>query len=286
MAVMSGDVVRPFRWDVRQRSQLGTLAHVEPPETYDGFEDDLLECAARVLAFAGDSELVFIGRSPQPLFDLLSGLLIGTSWGDRLRLLNISLRHVRPPNRAQLQAVYPYFDEVGLEPHELARSPRTVALVDVVDTGGTLGSLFGLLEERTNLEQAEWRAVARKLRIVGVTWREPTSPNAWRWQQHAEWVDRLRPYDIKNVSAPTRLATYLADEVPKTNYSFTPPWWGDEAVLTPVRDDEARLALALAVHLFDLGSNWWTRREFARALTEQPAMSESWFRSLVLEIKR
>ena len=75
----SGDVVRPFRWDIGRRSQLGSFPHVTPPETYPEFEDDLLACAARVLAFAGDSDLVFVGRSPQPLFDLLSGLLLDTS---------------------------------------------------------------------------------------------------------------------------------------------------------------------------------------------------------------
>ena len=136
----SGDVVRPFRWDIGRRSQLGSLPHVAPPETYPEFEDDLLACAARVLAFAGDSDLVFVGRSPQPLFDLLSGLLLDTSWNDRLRLLNVALRHVGTPTQEQLRAIYPYFAEVGLEPHTLARRPRTVALVDVVDTGQTFGS--------------------------------------------------------------------------------------------------------------------------------------------------
>ena len=283
---MRGDVVRPFRWDVRRRSELGTLAYVPAPETYPEFEDDLLDCAARVLAFAGDSDFVFIGRSPQPLFDVLSGLLVWTSWEDRLRLLNISLRADDDPTKEQLRAIYPYFEEVGLEPHHLARRPRTVAVVDIVASGGTLGAVFSLLEKWTNSVHAEWRAVARKLRVVGLTWRESTSPKTWRWQQHAAWVDRLRPYDIKNVALPGRLATYLASKAPKTNYSFQPPWWGDDLVTLPMRDDEALQALALAVRLFDLGRRAATRREFARLLAEQPAMSESWFRSLVLEIKR
>jgi hypothetical protein len=106
----------------------------------------------------------------------------------------------------------------------LARQERPVALVDVVDTGRTLGVLVGLLKEWSDTVGAEWRAVARKIRIVGLTWRTKTSPRTWRWQQHAEWVDQLRPHEIKNVSLPGRLATYLAGEAPKTNYSFTPKW--------------------------------------------------------------
>jgi hypothetical protein len=281
-----GDVIRPFRWDVTRRSQLGSLPEVELPETYPQFEHDLLTCSARILAFAGDSDLVFVGRSPQPLFDLLSGLLLETSRSDRLRLLNVGLRHVEAPNEEQLRAIYPYFAEVGLEPHALARGGQETALVDVVDTGETFGTLLTFLKGWSDSALVDWRAVAGKIRIVGLTWREKTSPNTRRWQQHAEWVERLRPREIKNVSVPRRLGTYLAADVPKTNYSFTPSWWGEEEVTRPGRDHEARQALALAVRLFDLGRMTETRRRFARALASEPAMRESWFRSLILELKR
>ena len=95
----------------------------------------------------------------------------------------------------------------------------------------------------------------------------------------------LRPYEIKNVSLPWRLATYLAADAPKTSYSFPPEWWGDEEVTKPLRAGEAREALALAVRLFDLGREAATRRRFAGALGREPAMTEGWFRSLVLELK-
>jgi hypothetical protein len=282
----SRDVIRPFRWDVTRRSQLGSLPEVEPPETYRQFEDDLVACSARVLALAGESDLLFVGRSPQPIFDLLSGLLLETSWSDRLQLLNVGLRRVEAPSNEQLRAIYPYFAEVGLEPHALTQRRRPIALVDVVDTGETLGALLMFLKAWSDEALAEWRGVARKIRIVGLTWRVKSSPNTWRWQQHADWVKQLRPAEIKNVSVPHRLGTYLAAEAPKTNYSFTPSWWGDDEVTRPTRNHEAREALALAVRLFDLGRTDETRRRFARALGREPTMKEGWYRSLILELKR
>jgi hypothetical protein len=57
-------------------------------------------------------------------------------------------------------------------------------------------------------------------------------------------------------------------------------------VLEPLRDDEARSALALALRLFDLGRTRETRLLFAAEAARQPVMSESWFRSLILEVKR
>jgi hypothetical protein len=56
----NADVIRPFRWDITRRSQLGKLADVERPDSYPEFEEDPLTCAARVLAFSGDGDLVFL----------------------------------------------------------------------------------------------------------------------------------------------------------------------------------------------------------------------------------
>jgi hypothetical protein len=284
VSVDGGKVIRPFRWDVTRRSQLGSLAEIEPPETYPEFENDLLYCCAEVLAFAGDSDLVFIGRSPHALFDLLSGLLFDTSWRDRLHLLNLSLSE-GPPNEEQVRAIYPYLAEVGLEPRGLMKRKRAVALVDVVGRGDTFGALLGLLKDWSDQVSAEWRAVARKIRIVGLTELQKTSPKAWRWQQHADWVERLRPHKIMNVSVPWQLRDYLG-MAPKTSDSFTPPLWGDEEVTRPERGPEAQAALALAVYLFDLGRVKAWRHAFARFLALQPAMKQGWFRSLILELKR
>ncbi len=39
-------MIRPFRWDIAQRSQLGTLPDVELEEPYPALEADLLRGAA------------------------------------------------------------------------------------------------------------------------------------------------------------------------------------------------------------------------------------------------
>ena len=150
----------------------------------------------------------------------------------------------------------------------------------------TFGRLLDLVHGWARVDGVEWKAVARKIRIVGLTWREQTSPKTWRWQQHAERVDELRPLSIKNVSMEPPLGTYLAAYLPKTSPPFTPPDWTDEAATEPSRDEDAREALALAVDLFDLGRRRETRQRFAGELARQRAMNESWFRSLILELKR
>jgi hypothetical protein len=83
---------KPFRWNLTHRSYLGSLLDGERASTYPGFENDLLRCCSKVLAFAGDSDLVFVGRSPESIFDFLSRLLFETSLFERLELLHFSMR--------------------------------------------------------------------------------------------------------------------------------------------------------------------------------------------------
>ena len=81
-----------FRWNIARREQLGRLVTGESVEGLPWILEEVRRCAARVMAMAGDSQLVFVGRSPEALFDYLTGALAGTSWSDRTTLLHLSLK--------------------------------------------------------------------------------------------------------------------------------------------------------------------------------------------------
>ena len=84
------DPIRPFRWDVAGQARLGSLLDdVAAPDLW--FLDELVACAARVLALSADGDLYFVGRSMDSLYDLLSGALRETSWNDRLNILPLSM---------------------------------------------------------------------------------------------------------------------------------------------------------------------------------------------------
>src|SRR3954454_11432729 len=104
MADPAGPLIRPFRWNLAKRSELGRLVEGLRPENETWLEDALVPVLARVLAYSDDGDLFFVGRSPESLFDYLSGLLFDTSWAGRLHLLHYSMWGVRM-NR--LEAEYP-----------------------------------------------------------------------------------------------------------------------------------------------------------------------------------
>src|SRR3712207_498019 len=94
----------PFRWNLTHRNYLGGLLEGEQAPAYPDFLNHLLPCCSRVVAFADDADLTFVGRSAESIFDHLSGLLLDTSWSDRLVLLQFSMRFTK---ETQIRQQYP-----------------------------------------------------------------------------------------------------------------------------------------------------------------------------------
>jgi hypothetical protein len=280
------DSHRPFRWDLAGGDRLGSVLDrsLAPPLSYLG---DLAECAGRVLARSDDADLYFVGRSADSVFDLLTGALSGTSWPGRLHRLPLSLSG--PPaglTPAKVRQLRANLAAEGLAPRALARRPRPVAFVDLVYVGRTYENLFRQLRDWVSSEPASWDAVRARLRFIGITEREKTSPHTWRWQQHADWTAELPRHSVTSVSIRPAVWRLLGNRQEKIEPSFHHGRWDDPAVTVPRRDDGARTALAEAVALVEAGRSREVRRGLARVLTGEPAISRRWLRALATELRR
>jgi hypothetical protein len=243
-----------------------------------------------VLATAGDSDLVFIGRSPESLFEYLGGAFGAAQWSSRLSMLNLSLfgwslGGIRRLYPGAIEAVRAQLREAGLSPASVASRPHPVAFVDLVYRGGTFGQLTELLLDWAREIGYDERAVVRRLRFVAITSAVDPSPNAERWNQRCAWVRRFRPSAIASVSIPNGLWDYLGNRQEKVTRSHPPERWGDRAAQAPPRDEAHLKALRLAVKLRELAEGRDERLAFASELAGQPAMRFGWFRSLVTELR-
>ncbi len=280
----------PFRWDIARREQLGGLVEGELAPVYDGFEVDLAQCAARVIAESAGSDIVFVGRSPEHLFDYLSGIFATVPDAIRLQLLHYSNRWV-PPDRLvaddarAVRHLFAYFEAEAFDPASIATRPRPVTLCDLVSEGGTFENLIKLMHRFAGLQGADWNAVQRRLGIVGVTTRGKNSPNAFRWQQHQDWLDLVPDVSIRNVSAPAEFCWFCAGDNPKVTRSFDATKWASEAARFPLRGKDHLKALRLAVRLYDLGNSRNGRDAFVSLLTAMPDMRKPQLRSLVQELR-
>ncbi|HKP74407.1 MAG TPA: hypothetical protein VJT67_02640, partial [Longimicrobiaceae bacterium] len=194
----------PFRWNLARREQLGRLVE-GPPVELGSLAGDIRDCCARVIAQAGDSRLVFVGRSPESLYDYLCGALAATSWAERPVLLNLSMRYetvdeVERETPGAVAAIHRQLRALGLSPAEIAASGRPVAFIDLVLEGLTFGNLFGLLDDWARREGVDPAAVKRRMRVIGITIREKNSPNTWRWYQRVPWVKGFARGALRGVS--------------------------------------------------------------------------------------
>lgn len=283
-------MVVPFRWNVGRRESLGTLAAGPVVLSYPALTEDLVDCAAKVVALAGDSDLFFVGRSPESLFDLLGGLLADTSRRARMTMLHFSMRGIGVTELAgrhpdALPAIRAYLAELRLDPAQLARRERAVAFVDLVYGGDTFGNLIALLRHWTVHARGDWPAIRRKIRLLGITERSGDGRKTWRWQQNHAWARRLRRSAIRNVSVPVRLWDCLGNWQPKLCRSYPPEMWGDPSVGRPIRDEPTFRALRLAAHLFRSGLDAGLRDDFAGRLAESPAVRFRWLRRLINELR-
>ena len=320
--VAANDTPLPFRWEIARRESLGGILEDRSAGlakessgqvfriNYPGFQDALLACTARVLALAGDSDLVFVGRAPESLFDLLSGLLADTSWrraqGQRLTLLRYSTgrsetakaRRKQPEVMAAFRA---YMDSLGLSPEKLIVRERPIALVDLICGGTTMNQLLLLIQEWALEEKRDWPAVRRKLRVVGIARRYDETPPRPRWRQRkdgvtiqfswhdeAQWVEELLERGaLREFAVPSTLWDFLGDWQTKTTPSYSPEDWGEEVAARPRHEEYYLVGLRAARQLFEIGCEQVTRKHFAELLAaEEVGMREVHCRRLVREIRK
>ncbi|HEY1015285.1 MAG TPA: hypothetical protein VGE07_21445 [Herpetosiphonaceae bacterium] len=281
----------PFRWNIASRPELGGLPDAVEPASSDWLLDELRQTLAGILGLGDGGDLVFLGRSPELIFDLGRSLLADTGWRDRLRHLQMSLntneaQHLLRHENPGRQFMRGHLAAAGLSPQALLASPNPIALVDVVDVGGTFGSLVTLLRDWTVEERLSWRDASRKLRLVGLVFRGKPSPKAWRWQQHATWLDLLPSGACKNLSLHGYLWRYLAVVGCKTTPPYGPDRWDGDEAASPNRHADHLRGLAEARWLYERGASREQRLLLAEDMARLPAMRRAWFRSLAGELRR
>jgi hypothetical protein len=277
---------RPFRWDLVRPDQVGSLLD-DTREPHLWFLPALIVCAAKVLARSGNGELHFVGRSLDSMHDLLGGALERTSWQDRLHQLPMSLKPREDFTPKETALLRENLAAAGITPYRLARGTRPTVFADLVYEGETFTELYRQLRRWIAEEREAWPVIRRKLRFVGVTPRERVRPDAWRWQRTADasWTAELPAASVQNVSLMPDVWFYFGNHQPKLTPSFPRQRWTDETVRTPDHGDATRRALAEAFALVDAGLSAATRAQLVRHVTGEPAMAESWLRTLVTELR-
>jgi hypothetical protein len=276
----------PFRWNMSHPTLSKRLGQGSSAALPKGTKDALLRCSASVLVAASGAELVFVGRSPENLFDLLSGALAETSWYDRVHLLQLSLRNTPPGTLRRrlpgaLARLWCYFDRLGLTPEQILNRNRPVAFVDLVFSGATFGALVKVLRHWTGGEPGRWAAVRERLRWVALVERDHYRWDPWT-ADDSPWTCQFPAHRVHTVSLASGIWRYLADDQPKTTASHTERCWGVPATGEPPSCETRLAAARLGRSLYRFGH--WSRRSLAEHLGRPPSRPASWRKGLIDEL--
>lgn len=278
--------MKPFRWTLAKQEQLGSLIQGESSEFDFLFYDELAACAARVLAFSNDSQLVFVGRSPENIYDYLCGVFSDTLFSNRFKYLNISNRDL---DISDIKQAYPksylalqnHFSDLELDPASLSKSKT--CFVDLVSSGGTYKGIKQFIDMWCDESKADLVAINKHLGFVGITSRTKNSPNTERWQQHSPWLEPNKLQLVKNVSISRTYWDYLGNTQAKVTNPNRPENWQSSEILLPPRDEANIKALSRAHSIYTRGAA--EKKQFASLMVKEPSVNQRWYRNLAAALK-
>lgn len=275
---------------VRQREQAKQfLSQIEFARKMNNkFQSQMLKCCARIVAQGADYDLVFVGRSPESIFDFMSGLCMDTTFAERLNLLQLSMRMYPEgiKNSRTHKELKNYFIAYQLDPRSILNRKRSLAFVDLVYSGATFYSLTLFLKDWTEELGLDWIVVRKRIRFIGILEQRKTSPNTRRWQQQSRWKDLFPASQVKNVSITWPLWDYLGNSQHKSTVSFTEDLWGKEEALSPKRNISTLSGLESALFWFESGCTKDKKLEFSEELAHQAEMKSESVRKIVSALRR
>ncbi|MCJ8274148.1 MAG: hypothetical protein MJK04_32715 [Psychrosphaera sp.] len=281
--------MKPFRWDIKKKEQLGNLLTAEANPAYPEYEEQLLDCAVKVVARSQGRKLIFVGRSPENIFDYLSGIFDNSEQLSQLDILNISNRFrtidiIKSEWPKAFPALKNHFTDLGLSPKQIIGAPNGICFCDLVSEGGTFENLFAFVKQWALEEKCDFPALTKKLSFLGITGQTKNSPNTWRWQQHADWVKAHNKISVKNVSIDRQLWDYLGNRQIKVSNANPPKCWAEDTILQPPRSEDNVKALRQAYDIYCTGRQ--QKRIFADKLAASQEIKQPWLRDLMQVLRK
>ena len=296
---------KPFRWNSANPNLIKRLKPGETQELEEHNVDRLIRCGASTLR-CGDFDFVFVGRSLEYLFDLLSGALARTTWYDRTQMLQMSVRGIgtvdeirriidernarfrrlkrkQPDDR--LQAFAKYLEHCSLMPAQILNRDRPIAFVDVVAKGTTYALLCDLMKYYCEQTNADWQSIASRLHWIAVLpFNEGLEEEPWK-PIDSSWTSEFDRSQINTIELNTDLWFELVDGHFKTTVFYPPGHWGNAASAGPPPEAWGWHTYAArgSREMYRRGER--SRTRLAHCLGESPEPIDE-IKSLVRELRR
>lgn len=281
--------MKPFRWNLKKKEQLGGLLTGKRSPHYSGYINDIRKYSAQIFGRSEDRRMIFVGRSPANIFDYLSGVFQDTLLDDRIENLNISNRFYEINKLAKeipdsYSSLKEHFKSLSLSPMQLISSKRGICFVDLVSEGSTFDRLYEFIHKWSNEEKVDSAAVWNKIKFLGLTNKTKNSPNTYRWSQDAIWLEDKVDIKAQSISIPWQMWDHMGNYQSKSSNTNKPEMWNDENILLPPREKERLEALRTAYDIYLIGLQ--ETATFSKEIAKTPEYKEKWIRDASLFVKK
>lgn len=289
----------PFRHDVSDPKSLPLSPELLPVTlrqwctwTTDFPADYITEftqlCGTLIAKCDDASKIVFVGRSPELLYEYIRACYGNTDYESRFAVFLFSCRisgfkdyvdwkHYAPLSRMKLR---PYMRALGIAPNDIIRRKRPTAFVDYVHLGTTMNCLFYLLAEWCIEENLDFRGMISKLRIISI---ERTEAREQSWDTYGadplcenEWIRNLGTRRVRRIWIPHNTWCSFAETTAKSCSSYTSEKWGTEGMVEMTEDRYFGL-LFCRIH-YNYGASREGRAALRRAIGTQAEIRWTWLR--------
>ena len=272
-------------WTQVRKKALAQLVSKAYTDEFYNYREQLLDVCADIIAASGGDDLVFVGRSPEILYDFMESLLEDTRAAPSTTLLPFSLRdessgainRINRLDAESIDAIEEHFSELNLSPHDIATHEGTFSFVDCVCWGTTFGNLedtLTLLAKRQSIS-----FVKTKVRYIGIT-KESLGWTHWRNDEESKGATFFNEGRAKVVTVSAQLWEHLANSSSKTMKSFRPEHWKKGVEFADLGGETAS-AIRSTLELQMFGWRRDVRRAFAKKLARRNAHGDKWLSVLV-----
>lgn len=303
-----------FRWNIKRSEQLPreevefinklpsgywffnkneiNYIHADSKNTiyvYPEFEEELIQTIAQILSNIRNGEMFFIGRSPEHIYDFLSGALEHIPvYHNKLHLVNISIRRAYDNTgydgleEKQKIAICQYLSKSGLHPKNIIQRKQRTCLIDFVHSGWTFDNLTNFLEKWCIEEKLSVKDMKMKIEFIIIE--DETKEGKFIYNKYVNEHGWGRN-SLHRIYVKKRFWKACGDDLPKVTNSYTTNIWGEELEVDHSLD--RLIGIQFAKKMYELGKSLKGRKMLAKEMSKIGyAMRYTWYRSLVGAIRR
>lgn len=256
--------------------------------------DNVIQISAWILNYCRDGELFFFGRSPENIYDFLSGVFKDFSWKDRLHLVLLSTRYTKYEETLydvitdeQKTSVKKYLTSVGLHPKDIIQRKRRTCLVDFIHSGYSINNFVTIMERWCQEEKLSVKDMLFKFEFIMIEKEEHVVELAEKGvEPYFMMTDIVNKCGYQSnsyhlITISDKLWESFSENPEKVTESYPAYKWGDDDQINFINSHHDIVGIFKARLAYDYGCHKNGKKILRKHMLDCPSMKYKWFQQIL-----